>query len=170
MYEFVSALHISSAVVALLCGSAVVALQKGTLRHRRIGYCYVAAMILLNASALSIYRLTGSFGPFHYGALFSLLTVVAGFVPAYLRRPGGWWLELHYRFMSWSFVGLLAAGASEAAARLPAMPFWPAVVASSLLVFLLGGMVIGRRRPAILRDVDSQRAAPDGAAESRSCA
>lgn len=30
----------------------------------RIGWTYVGAMVVVNATALAIYRLTGSFGPF----------------------------------------------------------------------------------------------------------
>ena len=43
-------------------------------------------MVGLNVTALSIYRLTGVFGPFHWAALFSLATIVAGVVPV-RRRP-----------------------------------------------------------------------------------
>jgi hypothetical protein len=35
-------------------------------------------MALLNGTPLAIYRLSGSVGPFHVAALFSLATVAAG--------------------------------------------------------------------------------------------
>src|SRR6185295_9823599 len=47
--------------------------RKGTMTHRLIGCGYVAAMILLNVTALGLYRLTGHFGPFHALALVGLL-------------------------------------------------------------------------------------------------
>jgi hypothetical protein len=103
-------------------------------------------MLGLNISALFIYRLTGHFGPFHGAALASLLTLMAGFSAAYLHLPHGRWLELHYEFMNWSYVGLVAAGLSEATTRLPSAPFWPAVFVATLIVFLMGGLLIARER------------------------
>jgi hypothetical protein len=97
-------------------------------------------------SALLIYKLTGQFGSFHGAALASLLTLMAGFIPVILHLPPGRWLELHFEFMNWSYVGLIAAGVSEAATRLPSAPFWPAVVAGMFAVFLMRGMLISRRR------------------------
>lgn len=145
-YHFVSGFHIGTAVSALVFGLCVLVTRKGTRLHKQLGYAYFFNMLGLNISALFIYRLTGEFGPFHASALASLVTLIAGFIPAFLRLPHGRWLELHYELMNWSYVGLVAAGASEAATRLPAAPFWPAVVAGSAIVFIVGGMLIARGR------------------------
>jgi len=48
---------------------------------------YLAAMVSLNVSGLFIYNLYGHFGPFHWMALGSLLTLMAGMVPVFTRRP-----------------------------------------------------------------------------------
>ena len=146
LYQFVSGLHIGTAISALAIGLGVLLTRKGTRLHKQLGYAYFFNMLGLNLSALFIYRLTGHFGPFHGAALVSLLTLIAGFIPAYLRLPRGRWLELHYEFMNWSYVGLIAAGVSEVATRLPSAPFWPAVVVSMFAVFLLGGAIIVRGR------------------------
>ena len=145
-YPFLSGLHIGSAVSALIFGLCVFVTRKGTRLHKQFGYAYFFNMLALNISALFIYRLTGHFGPFHGAALASLLTLTAGFSAAYLRLPQGRWLELHYEFMNWSYVGLVAAGISEAATRLPAAPFWPPVFAGTAIVFIIGGRLIARRR------------------------
>lgn len=145
-YPFLSGLHIGSAISALIFGLCVFFTRKGTRLHKQLGYAYFFNMLTLNLSALFIYRLTGHFGPFHGAALASLLTLFAGFIAVYLRLPHGRWLELHYEFMNWSYVGLVAAGVSEAATRLPSAPFWPAVFVGTLVVFLLGGRVIARGR------------------------
>jgi uncharacterized membrane protein len=145
-YPFLSGLHIGSAVSALIFGVCVFFTRKGTLFHKQIGYAYFFNMLALNISALFIYRLTGNFGPFHGAALASLLTLFAGFIAAYLRLPQGRWLELHYEFMNWSYVGLVAAAVSEATTRLPSAPFWPAVFAGTAIVFLVGGSLIARGR------------------------
>lgn len=146
IYQIASGFHIGTAVSALIIGLGVVLVRKGTRLHKQLGYAYFFNMLGLNISALFIYRLTGHFGPFHGAALASLLTLIAGFVPAYLHFPRGRWLDLHYEFMNWSYVGLIAAGVSEAATRLPSTPFWAAVAASMLGVFLIGGMLIARGR------------------------
>ena len=66
-----------------------------------------------------------SFGDIHYAN-----EIQNGMLPAILRRPEGW-LRLHYEFIAWSYVGLVAAAVSESAVRLPSAPFWPAVAAGS---------------------------------------
>ena len=145
-YQFLSGLHIGTAVSAVIFGLCVFLTRKGTRLHKQFGYAYFFNMLGLNISALFIYRLTGHFGPFHGAALASLLTLLAGFIAAYLRLPQGRWLELHYEFMNWSYVGLVAAGVSEAATRVPSAPFWPAVFAGTVIVFLIGGALIARGR------------------------
>ena len=155
IYQFVSTFHIVSAVSALIFGVCVLFARKGTRLHKQLGYAYFFNMLGLNITALFIYQLTGHFGPFHGAALVSLLTLWAGFIPAYLRLPHGRWLEFHYEFMNWSYVGLIAAGVSEAATRLPSAPFWPAVFASMFAVFLLGGISISRGRGKYLSNVQT---------------
>ena len=168
-YEFISAAHITAAVISLVTGAVVVLWQKGTYRHKVIGYCYVAAMLTLNITALLIYRLTGSFGPFHVMALISLGGLLAGFAPALLRRPD--WLKQHLNGMAWSYIGLLMAAASELAVRLPNAPFWPGVFVGSGLFYITGWYVLVRNRPRLLSrhgSVGAQPGAPaDGPASLR---
>jgi uncharacterized membrane protein len=135
------AIHFTAAIAALACGAIVLGAPKGTPLHRTIGAGYVAAMVILNVSALLVYRLTGRFEPFHALALISLATVVCGIVPALRRRPG--WLMAHYSCMAWSYLGLLAAACSEIVVRL----------------FLRAGILTGRRR---YRDCDFVRCRRDG--------
>ena len=146
LYQFASGLHIGTAISALVLGLGVFLTRKGTRLHKQLGYAYFFNMLGLNISAFFIYRLTGHFGPFHGAALASLLMLIAGFIPSYLRLPQGRWLELHYEFMNWSYVGLVAAGVSEATTRLPSSPFWLAVAAGTLAVFVIGGILIARGR------------------------
>jgi uncharacterized membrane protein len=111
------AAHYAAALAALALGLVVLVERKGTASHRVIGCGYVAAMILLNVTALGVYRLTGRFGPFHALALVSLATVIAGVAIVWRRRAN--WLRRHYYFMAWSYVGLLAAACAEAVTRAP---------------------------------------------------
>ncbi|HEX8679380.1 MAG TPA: DUF2306 domain-containing protein [Chthoniobacterales bacterium] len=144
--------HIIAAVAALLLGAVVFLNRKGTRLHVQMGIGYVVSMLIMNVTALGIYRLTGNLNPFHVGAVFSLATVLAGWVPAIRRKPRDAWLRLHFEFMSWSYVGLVAAAFAEAGTRLPHAPFVGAVLASSIVVFLLGGMLVVRARARYFRD------------------
>lgn len=146
-------LHLGSAIVALAAGGWVVLRPKGTATHRRIGWVYAASMLVLNATALMIYRLTGTFGPFHIAALVSLVTLVAGIIPAWRRQPVNGWVEQHYYWMAYSYLGLLAATVAETATRVPAIQsfaggpssaFWIVVAVVSVVVFVIGGRVIRR--------------------------
>ena len=110
------AAHLAAAMAALVLGAVVIGLAKGTPFHRMIGAGYVAAMIIVNLSALAIYRLTGHVEAFHALALLSLAVLARGVLAALIRRPG--WLPIHFRYMAWSYVGLLAATGSEIVIRL----------------------------------------------------
>lgn len=49
--------HTATATAALLLGPAVFFRRKGDRTHRRVGYAYVASMVILNVTALAIYDL-----------------------------------------------------------------------------------------------------------------
>lgn len=137
-------LHTTLAVVALVTGAVVLLRRKGGTSHRRLGWVYAASMLGLNITAFGLYELFGGFGPFHAAALLSLLTVVMGVLPAWKRQPRYQWVERHYYWMTWSYVGLLAAAASEAITRLPESPFWWMVLVATLGVVLIGRVLINR--------------------------
>lgn len=153
--------HLATALVSLAAGAVVLLQRKGTRQHRRIGWVYVVAMISLNVSALLIYRLTGTFGPFHVAAFISLATLIAGVSAAWRRKRGDRdWVRRHYEFMSWSYVGLVAAAVAEVATRVsaiqviaggPTAAFWTAVGVASIGVFVFGGTIIRRREKSVLR-------------------
>ena len=159
--------HTGAALTALAAGAAVLLTRKGTRRHRQLGWAYVVSMLLLNGTALLIYRLFGRVGPFHVGAVFSLVTVVAGTVAALGARRAragrdavarARALERHYQWMTWSYVGLAAAAVSELATRMPALrprpgqglAFGLTVAAATLLVIGVGARLIRGRRSALL--------------------
>ena len=83
---------------------------------------------------------------FHIAAIVSFLTLIAALIPVITRRPRKSWLTLHYKYTSWSYVGLLAAAVSEAAVRLPHAPFWPAVAFGSAIFFGTGGWLIAQMK------------------------
>lgn len=138
--------HIVNSTLALFFGFCIFLIAKGTRSHKIFGYGYVVSMASLNISAMFIYNLTGHIGPFHIAAIFSFITLVAGFLPVWRRKPAKLWLEYHYQFMCWCYAGLVAAAFSEILTRLSS-PFWPAVIAGSCIIFVISGWLIFRRNP-----------------------
>ena len=158
--------HFLTALIALVTGAFVVLRPKGSALHRRIGWVYAASMIAVNATALSIYRLTGTFGPFHVAALVSLAGLAAGIIAVRRRRSRRDWLARHYFSMSYSYLGLVAAAIAETATRWPAVQvfaggptplFWITVAVASIAVFLVGGIVVRRRAETIMRPLSARR-------------
>jgi uncharacterized membrane protein len=147
-YNAVGSVHIASALGAIVLGAFVLLSPKGTPAHRLVGLGYVFASLLLDLSALSIYDMTGHFGPFHAGAIFNLACIVMGVSAPILRDSD--WLNRHYRWMGWSYFGLLAAGFAEAAVRIPAFEVHTAtrgfaVALGATLCFSLFGRLFMRR-------------------------
>ena len=159
-------MHVVSAVTALASGAVVLLRPKGNRPHKALGWIYVASMLVLNASALGIYRLFGRFGPFHFAALLSLATLVPGVVIAWRKRPR--FAERHYFFMTFSYVGLLSAAAAEVLVRVPRAPFWGAVVFASAAVGFIGAAIIRARARAELAGLERGADPPAQAAHHRS--
>jgi uncharacterized membrane protein len=143
-------LHFVLALLAIASGAYVLVNDKGTAQHRWAGWLYVGSMAGLNVSALFLYNLTGSLGPFHVLAIASLATVSGGFVAVRFRVPRAGWRYSHAYWMAWSYVGLLAALAAETATRIFEVGFWWLVALSSGLVIAVGGGVIARRMPRVI--------------------
>lgn len=161
-------IHVVFGILALVSGLVIFRVIKGTQLHRILGYLYVANMLGLNVTGLMIYRVFGTFGPFHVLAVISLLTLVAGFVPVYFKRPAGKWLQRHYEGMCWSYVGLLAATAAEITVRLPfihgfGMAFGIATFVSSFIVVFIGAYVLYRYRDQTLAGLQPPISAPNKA-------
>lgn len=151
--------HSVFAVAAIAFGALVIAFRKGTGVHKLLGYGFFAAMVLMNVTALftqSIY----SFGPFHWMAIASLTFVTCGIIAPMFFRANPAWIRVHYDFMLWSYVGLIAAMFSEIAVRVPVVGevvgggrlFWALVIGSSLLTFLVGGYLISGSRKRYIAD------------------
>lgn len=106
--------HTGCGILALIAGGAVIGMRKGTSRHRYAGWVYVTTMTLLCVTSFFIYELFGGMGPFHVAATVSFLSVVGGtLAPLFRRQIGDDWMEVHYQFMLWSYVGLVMATGSH---------------------------------------------------------
>jgi uncharacterized membrane protein len=139
--------HTTAAFLALGLSLAILAARKGSRFHKRLGILYGACMVGLNFTAFAIYDLFGEFAAFHWAAVASFATLLAGLWPLVRRRPG--WIDRHAYFMSWSVVGLWAAAAAEAATRV-FEAFFASALAASVLVIGVGAVIIWRTVPRIL--------------------
>ena len=150
--------HMVFGIVALLSGAGVVFLRKGTRWHRTLGHLFLTSMVSLNATALFIYNLFGQFGVFHWLAVSSLITLIAGIVPVFTRRPKGRWLEQHAIFMNFAYIGLVAATAAEITSRVPGLEenFGLVVGLTSALIIGTGAALLYRNLPGNIRRTRSQ--------------
>lgn len=128
-------IHLLACVLALIAGTCLLAITKGSEIHKRIGYAYCISMLTVNGTAFSLYHLFNGLGPFHFAALISLATLVAGMIPVLFRTKS--WLRLHLSFMYYSVIGLYAAFASEIIVRIPGISFGPAVGIATTLVMIV---------------------------------
>ena len=136
--------HFITAILALITGTVVLLNVKGTLFHKRIGYVYVLSMLTLNLSSFFIISF-GGFSLFHFFAIVSLLTVLAGMRAAWKRHNN--WLTAHFYFMSWSVVGLYAAFWSEIGTRFVdnMKDFWWMVALATFLTVAIGARIINKQ-------------------------
>ena len=157
------AFHLAFAVLAILFGGVVLVLPKGGRWHRTVGQGYFWSMVGVVATSFTMYRLTGEVTPFHFAAAISGLTIAGGMWTVLRRRPGHW-VHAHALWMTWSYVGLIAALVAESLTRL-AMPsleatlerralwpaFWILVATASGATFLVGAAMIRRYVPRAVR-------------------
>ena len=115
--------HLAAAMIALVSGAWVLWARKGTRAHVGWGYVYVISMLVMNATALAKFDLTGSWNMFHYAALGSLATLIGAFGAAIVfrftkdRRA----IATHGHLMIWSYFGLFGGLVAEVTTR--AVPY-----------------------------------------------
>ena len=97
--------HVAAALLALACGIVVLAIAKGTARHRRVGWVFAVAMGITAATSVFITR-NGHFSAIH---LLTLLTAVSLPYAIVMRRRGN--IRAHKKTMIGLFAGLAVAGA-----------------------------------------------------------
>ncbi len=139
-------IHLVASIIALLTGTMVLGIKKGTQQHKKIGYAYFASMMVLIITAFMIYRLFDGWGPFHYTTIISLVTLGLGMIPIWMKKPKGKWKYLHFSFMYWSVIGLYAAFAAEILTRIPGTSFIYMVGVSIAVIMVFGGVGFGMNK------------------------
>ena len=133
-----------TSVTALITGTVVLLNVKGTIFHKRVGYVYVSSMLILNLSSFFIISF-GGFSLFHFFAIVSFFTILAGMRAAWKRHKN--WLTSHFYFMSWSVVGLYAALWSEIGTRftISMKYFWWMVALATFATVVIGAIIINKQ-------------------------
>jgi uncharacterized membrane protein len=115
--DSIAAVHVISSVFALAIGMPILAANKGDKAHIARVRLFVIAMIILNVTALFIYRYDGFSLP-HWFAIVSLPIIIAGFWLA-RKKPFKNWQRGHIFCMVFSYYLLLAGAINEAFLHLP---------------------------------------------------
>ncbi|GEM_PF-978115 len=121
-------LHTIACLIALSAGAYLLAARKGTRRHRRLGWWYAGAMLMLNLSVFFIYRFDvvpgtgqagpGHFGLFHWFAVIALASVALALFAASRQRGSATWGHVHAQAMLGSYYGLIGGLVNEMFARI----------------------------------------------------
>ena len=152
--DTIGLIHLISSCSALLFGTLVLMLKKGTKLHVKMGYIYLISMGVLILTALMIYRLFNSWGIFHYATLFSLLTILLGMTPIWTKKPTNTWKFWHFSFMYWSVIGLYSAFGAEILTRIPRAPFFGMVGLATVLILLIGGILFRKNKTKWIKVFD----------------
>jgi uncharacterized membrane protein len=150
-------IHIIGVTSALILGAVVLFAPKIGKLHRVMGLGYLGSMGAVNFSALTMYRQTGEAGPFHILAAISLFGLSLGYVEVLRKRKG--WMERHGVFMSWSYVGLVAAGLSQVLSTYVLMDSVLGIMATSVGTSILGGVLIFTLVPRTVRNLSGRNRA-----------
>ena len=170
MMNTLGTVHMIFSLIAIGAGALVLTNTKGTRRHRTFGHIYATSMVGLIVTAFLIYDLTGNFGPFHVAAAVSTVTLASGLYHVLARRPKYNWIEWHAQWMSWSYIGLIAALTAESLTRF-VMPraaplleerelwsvFWGIVVVVVLVMCTVGWWLVKTRLPLALETVSGPK-------------
>ena len=109
--------HTVACLCALSAGAIMLVGPKGTPRHRSIGRLYLIAMLVLNVTALGIYRNGVFFFP-HWFAVAALIAIAIGFACVRFRRPLAYWRNVHLTCMVASYYMLIGGGVNEVFLRI----------------------------------------------------
>jgi|SRR5262245_6466660 len=145
------AIHAALALLCIAVGLTQFLRPKRGAGHRARGYFYVYAMLVADGTAMLVYQFSGHLNLFHVGAIGNFICIVLAIVPL-LRspRPVNWRLT-HYYFISWSYVSLMSAAATEIVVRLaPPMTrgqIGLAALLLSMVTMTIAFVLIGKYRP-----------------------
>lgn len=145
------AFHTVLGALALATGAWNLMTEKGTKCHRIAGWIYVGSMAGLIISSFAIFELFGNFGPFHIMSLVSGITIALAIYFPLRREHYENWLEHHYMWITWSYVGLVMATGSHLFEHgPPGWPFWMRGLLYWGLPCMVGAILISKSKAKML--------------------
>ena len=100
-------LHLAAALLSLVVGAVLLAQEKGTISHKRLGWLWVTLMLVVALSSFWILEIRDGAG-FSVIHLLSAWTLVSlALAVQFIRRGNG---SAHKGFMIGTFLGLAGAG------------------------------------------------------------
>ena len=134
-------IHTVFSLIGVFAGGVVLLMNKGTPWDRNIVHIYLKPNTGMIVTSFSIYDLTGSFNGLHWAALLSAITLGMAMFHVLTRRPKNNWMLWHSNWMSWSYVGLIAALFAEIVTRI-VVPLAAPILDQSQLWSLFWGLVL----------------------------
>lgn len=117
-------IHALACLIALPTGLMVLAMAKGTSRHRRLGLWYVAAMVAANLTAFGLFAgvpgIEPGFNRFHWMAVATLIALVVAYAGARRQRER-MWAYAHPAGMIVSYYFLIGGAINEGFSRIGAL-------------------------------------------------
>ena len=162
----VGTIHLALAMLCIVIGAIQLLRPKHGAAHRARGYAFVYGMVVVDGAAMLLYRFTGSFNAFHVGAIVNLTAIVVAMVPMRISPRPANWKQLHYRFMSWGFVALIAAAATELTVRTVRLTHeqgWAVSGGATAFVMAIDYAMIDRYRPRSEQPAQTAKVQHEGA-------
>lgn len=156
--------HTTFGFASLLLGAYVLLQPKGTVKHVLAGRIYVVSMYALCFTSFGLFELFDGFGIFHVASIVSLLCITLGVGVALFRHKFNSWVYLHYQFMAWSYIGLLAATSNEIFVHVPlfsefAVRFPISPLISIFVILTIGGFYLNKIMNRVVEGLKHQGAA-----------
>ena len=99
--------HIAGALLAVVLGGVILAMPKGTARHKLMGRIWVGVMVVVAAGSFRLHGLnaSGGFSGIHFLSIFTLVSMAYAI---YMIRRGN--KIAHFSAMIGCLIGLILAG------------------------------------------------------------
>ncbi|MTI38594.1 DUF2306 domain-containing protein [Fulvivirga lutimaris] len=114
IHSAVGGIHFFSAILGMTTGLFIFITKKGTQVHKRVGYVFIISLLTVNISSMFIYDFNnGSISVFHFLIPVSLLFLLYGTLPMFIKSLSKNKINKHIIGMNGAAIGLWAAGATE---------------------------------------------------------
>lgn len=146
----ISLIHTLFGALTLVLGAWNLFAKKGTRLHRGVGWFYAGAMYGLLFTSFFIFNLYDGFGVFHIASILSGITLTVALYFPLRRRKYRNWVEHHYFWIGYSYVGLVMATGSHLFEVFPTWPWEVRAVVFWGVPYLVGNALIFSQRKRLL--------------------